>query len=118
MIRSTYENVARRRGVIRIMATKADKTKAMKATNAAQFAREIGVSDKALRAFLRRNKIRVSEVEFDAKAKNLAWGHFVEGKKVTKTDDSKSTRTSGGNSKNRRTRTRKETKETVDATAE
>lgn len=65
--------------------TTISKDKAMKAGTPAEFAKLIGHEDggRRVRAKLRSNDIRVSRGDaFDAKAKNLLWEAFVEGKKA------------------------------------
>lgn len=87
--------------------TKPNKAVAMKASNPAEFAKALGHDDggKRVRARLRSNGIHVSKGgKFDAKAKNLLWAIFAEGKQVAKA----AKQTSGGNSKNRRTKARAE----------
>lgn len=89
------------------MATTIDKAAAMKATKPADFAKVIGHTDggKRVRARLRSNGVHVSKGDaFDAKAKQLLWDIFVEGKQAA----AKAKEASGGNSKARRTKARKE----------
>jgi hypothetical protein len=95
------------------MANKPNKATFMKAANPAEAAKILGHTDggKRLRSRLRSLGVKVSQGgAFDATAKNQLWAIFAEGKQVAK----KAKQTSGGNSKQRRTRARKE-KATADS---
>lgn len=95
------------------MATKIDRKAFMATTNPAAAAKVLGHEDggRKVRSRLRANGIRVSDGDpFDAKAHNLLWGIFVDGKAAAKAEKAAP--------KAKKTTTKKAKQEATPATAE